>query len=232
MHSTDNGQCQHFRSTNLVWPYTPDNTKPKMTKRPFPQQTTTWPASRTTPEASPKPSCIPFPLDWVRQETRFSGGSCTSNLREAPCMRFSLIQQRLLCCIDGKLRTMDPGLGRVTGNAFYIHMYISTNMLGFITMNYCCKLQPLHGTMGVSSPPLPSLPWLWGARQKQYRLRQRTIGKAYISFSLVALLWLLSVWHGTIAMKLLKASKRQPAQSNKLKQPRHPSLSPSSSPPA
>ncbi|KPP69543.1 hypothetical protein Z043_111690 [Scleropages formosus] len=130
---------------------------------------------------------------------------------------------------------------KVVGNVFYMNMYISIILLGFISVDRYIKIQQgaprrLQGSgwsaavcavvwVFAIASVIPMIMFSEGNEEKnkcfQYKQRQKAKGKAYFNLFLVVFFWLIFIFlmvsYGKIAAKLLRASRKKPDLPNALR---------------
>lgn len=162
------------------------------------------------------------------------------NVAIADLVLLACLPFRVLYHANGNRWILGPLVCKVVGNLFYMNMYISITLLGFISLDRYVKLKGRGGAERGLARRLRGGGWSWVAcgalwglslaaavpmiamsegneeRGKcfQYKQRRGAKGKAYFNMALVLLFWgvfcLLVVSYGKIAMRLLKVSRDKP----------------------
>ncbi|XP_048862066.1 probable G-protein coupled receptor 34 [Brienomyrus brachyistius] len=152
------------------------------------------------------------------------------------CLPFRVVYHSI-----GNHWALGPVMCKVVGNVFYMNMYISITLLGFISVDRYIKIHRgssrrllsscwstlVCGTIWTLSITaiIPMIVLSEGNEEKekcfQYKHRRHAKGKAYFNLVMVVIFWLifllLVISYGKIAMKLLEASKKKPDLPNAIK---------------
>ncbi|XP_029516480.2 probable G-protein coupled receptor 34 [Oncorhynchus nerka] len=157
------------------------------------------------------------------------------NVAIADLVLLACLPFRVLYHANGNRWVLGPLVCKVVGNLFYMNMYISITLLGFISLDRYVKLKGRGGARrlrgggwswvacralwGLSlAAAVPMIAMSEGNEEPgkcfQYKQRRGAKGKAYFNMALVLLFWgvfcLLVVSYGKIAMRLLKVSRDKP----------------------
>ncbi|XP_072539955.1 probable G-protein coupled receptor 34 [Salminus brasiliensis] len=156
------------------------------------------------------------------------------------CLPFRVLYHAL-----GNYWPLGPYMCKVVGNLFYMNMYVSITLLGFISVDRYVKIQGVRGAcchrwLKGSSWSVVACGFLWMAslvavvpmialiegneeqgKCFQYKARTGARGKAYFNLLLVGAFWLvfvlLVVSYGRIALRLLRASRDKPDLPNAMR---------------
>lgn len=153
------------------------------------------------------------------------------NIAVADLLLVACLPFRVIYHSVGNRWALGPVLCKMVGNVFYMNMYISITLLGFISVDRYIKIHRGSGrrllsscwstllcgiiwTMSITAI-IPMIVLSEGNEEKekcfQYKQRTQAKGKAYFNLVMVAIFWLifllLIISYGKIAMKLLEASK-------------------------